>query len=133
MRYSDNRVAQRYSGAKNYVEVNRSAVKEMFSQVGNLVTDQEGIAESGLIIRHMVLPSYVAGSKKTFEYIAQEVSDEVWVSLMDQYFPAHQADQHQNLKRKTTPREYQEAEMAFFDSGLKNGWVQKRTTRDEIS
>ena len=133
MRYSDSRVAQRYSHAKNYVEVNRSAVKEIFSQVGNLITDQKGIAESGLIIRHMVLPSNLAGSEKTFEYIAQKVSDEVWVSLMDQYFPAYQANQHPSLKRKTTSPEYQKAEMAFFDAGLKNGWVQKRMKRDEIS
>jgi len=125
MRYSDNRVAERYSGVKNYVEVNRSAVKEMFSQVGNLVTDRGGMARSGLIIRHMVLPSGLAGSDKTFEFIAREVSDEVWVSLMDQYFPAYRAGQHHHLARKTTSREYEEAERAFFDSGLKKGWVQK--------
>ena len=125
MRYSNNRHAQRYSGVKNYLEVNRSAVKEMFSQVGSLATDQEGVARSGLIIRHMVLPSGLAGSDETFQFIAREISDQVWVSLMDQYFPAYQAPQHHHLRRRTTPREYQEAEKLFFDSGLKNGWVQE--------
>lgn len=133
VRYSDNRVAEIYSGVKNYVEVNRAAVKEMFSQVGHLITDLKGIAKSGLILRHMVLPSDLAGSEKTFGFIAQEVSDEVGVSLMDQYFPVYQADRHHELKRKTTPQEYQKAEKAFLESGLKNGWVQKRMVRDEVS
>ena len=126
MRYSDNKLAKEYSGVKNYVEINRSAVKEMFSQVGNLITDGEGIAKSGLIIRHMVLPSGISGSEKIFEFISQKVSDQVWVSLMDQYFPAYQAQNYQNLKRKTIPQEFQKAEKAFFDSGLKNGWTQKK-------
>jgi putative pyruvate formate lyase activating enzyme len=125
MRYSNNRHAQRYSGVKNYLEVNRSAVKEMFSQVGNLVTDQEGVARSGLIVRHMVLPSGLAGSEETFRFITREISDKVWVSLMDQYFPAYQADQYHHLRRRTTSREYQEAEKSFSDSGLKNGWIQE--------
>jgi len=132
MRYSDNRVAERYSGVKNYVEVNRAAVKEMYSQVGNLVTDHHGIARSGLIIRHMVLPSGLAGSNNTFEFIAREVSEEIWVSLMDQYFPAYRANLHEGLESKTTPQEFREAEKAFFDSGLKNGWIQRRTPKDEI-
>jgi putative pyruvate formate lyase activating enzyme len=132
MRYSDNRIAELYSGVKNYVEVNRAAVKEMFSQVGTLITDQKGIAQSGLVIRHMVLPSGLAGSEETFEFIAQEISDEVWVSIMDQYFPAHQAEQYPHLKRKTTSQEYLRAEKAFFGSGLKNGWVQKRMVMDEV-
>lgn len=126
MRYSDNRIALKYSGVKNYLEINTSAVKEMFSQVGNLITDQDGMARSGLIIRHMVLPSNLAGSEKTFEFISQKISDQVWVSLMDQYFPAYRAQNFHHLKRKTSPREYQKAEKAFFDSGLKNGWAQKK-------
>jgi putative pyruvate formate lyase activating enzyme len=132
MRYSDNSKAEEYSRVKNYVEVNRSAVKEMFSQVGNLVTDQEGIAKSGLIIRHMVLPSGLAGSKKTFKFITQKISDQVWVSLMDQYFPAYRAENYEQLNRKTTYQEYLKAEKVFFDSGLRNGWVQKGMVKDEV-
>jgi putative pyruvate formate lyase activating enzyme len=126
MRYSDNKLAKEYSGINNYVEINRSAVKEMFSQVGNLITNQDGIAKSGLIIRHMVLPSNLAGSEKTFKFIAREISDQVWVSLMDQYFPAYRAQNHHPLKRKTALQEYLDAEKSFFDSGLKNGWAQKK-------
>ena len=126
MRYSDNNLAEEYSGVNNYVEINITAVKEMFSQVGNLITDDRGIARSGLIIRHMVLPRGISGSERIFEFISQEVSDQVWVSLMDQYFPAYQAQNFQNLKRKTTSQEFQKAERAFFDSGLINGWTQEK-------
>jgi putative pyruvate formate lyase activating enzyme len=126
MRYSDNNLAKEYSGVNNYVEINRTAVKEMFSQVGNLITDDQGLARSGLIIRHMVLPGSVSGSERIFEFISQEISNKVWVSLMDQYFPAYQAHNFQNLKRKTTPHEFQEAERAFFNSGLINGWTQEK-------
>ncbi len=133
MRYSDNKTGELYSGIKDYVEVNRAAVKEMFSQVGHLTLDSKGIAHSGLIIRHMILPSGLAGSEKTFQFIAQQVSDEVWVALMDQYFPAHRAERYPALKRKTTLNEYMKAEKALFDSGLKNGWVQERMAADEVS
>jgi len=132
MRYSDNKMAHLYSGVKNYVEINRAAVKEMFCQAGNLSLDRNGMARSGLIIRHMVLPSGLAGSEKTFEFIAQEVSDEVWVSLMDQYFPAYQAGRYPALKGKTTEQEYLRAEEAFVESGLKKGWVQERMVTDEV-
>ncbi|MGB2697727.1 MAG: radical SAM protein [Candidatus Zixiibacteriota bacterium] len=126
MRYSDNQVAERYSGVNNYAEINRSAVEEMYSQVGNLITDDQGLARSGLIIRHMVLPSGLSGSERIFEFISQKISDQVWVSLMDQYFPAYRAQNHHHLKRKTTLQEYLDTEKSFFDSGLKNGWVQKK-------
>lgn len=132
MRYSDNKIARLYSGVKNYVETNGAAVKEMFSQVGNLSLDRNAAARCGLIIRHMVLPSGLAGSEKTFEFIAHEVSDEAWISLMDQYFPAYQAGRYPALKGKTTEQEYLRAEKAFFESGLKNGWVQERMVTDEV-
>jgi len=133
MRYSNNKTGELYSGVKNYVEINRTAVKEMFSQVGHLTLDSKGIARSGLIIRHMVLPSGLAGSEKTFQFVAQQISNEVWVSVMDQYFPAHRAERYPALERKTTWDEYLKAEKAFFDSGLKNGWVQERMVTDEVS
>jgi putative pyruvate formate lyase activating enzyme len=74
----------------------------------------------------MVLPRGISGSEKIFKFISDEVSDQVWVSLMDQYFPAYQAQNYQNLKRKTTHPEFQKAERAFFDSGLINGWTQEK-------
>jgi putative pyruvate formate lyase activating enzyme len=125
MRYSDNLVAKRLSSAENYVEVNREAIREMYGQVGNLVTDAEGIAQKGLLIRHLILPHDLAGSKKTFKFIAKEISDEIHVSLMGQYFPTFKATEDVSINRKITSEEYQRAEESFFESGLTWGWMQE--------
>jgi putative pyruvate formate lyase activating enzyme len=125
MRYSDNEVAKKLSSAENYVEVNREAVREMFRQVGNLITDEEGIAQKGLIIRHLILPNDLAGSKKTFRFIAKEISDEIHVSLMSQYFPSFKASENVSIDRKITPEEYELTKESFFESGLTRGWRQE--------
>ena len=130
MRYSDNGVAERLSSAENYVEVNRRAIKEMFRQVGNLVADESGIAKSGLIIRHLILPNKLAGSEKTFRFIKEEISGEVYVSLMGQYFPSFRADECVSINRKITPEEYQSAVESFFESGLSRGWMQERSRNE---
>ena len=124
MRYSDDQIASSYSSAKNYVKTNREAVKEMFFQVGDLTTDEKGIAICGLIIRHLILPHNLAGSKKTFEFIKKEIVDTVWISLMNQYFPANQAISHPLLSRRTNRKEYNSAQKEFLQSGLLNAWVQ---------
>jgi putative pyruvate formate lyase activating enzyme len=125
MRYSDNRVAKRLSSAENYVEINREAIREMYRQVGNLVTDEEGIAKKGLLIRHLVLPSGLAGSEKTFRFTKEEISPEVHVSLMGQYFPSFRASFDVSINRKITKEEYQLAKEWFFKSGLTWGWMQE--------
>jgi putative pyruvate formate lyase activating enzyme len=125
MRYSDNQVAKRLSSVGDYVEVNREAVREMYRQVGNLVTDEEGIAKKGLIIRHLILPNDLAGSEKTFGFIAKEISDKIHVSLMGQYFPSFQATEDVLIKRKITSEEYELAKESFFKTGLTLGWMQE--------
>jgi putative pyruvate formate lyase activating enzyme len=125
MRYSDNRVAKRLSSAEDYVEVNREAIREMYRQVGNLVTNEDGIAKKGLLIRHLILPFDLAGSKKTFRFIKEEISTLVYVSLMGQYFPTFKAEKHVSINRKITHGEYEQAQESFFESGLTSGWMQE--------
>ena len=91
MRYARDDFAKKYSKAKMYPSYNRAAVKEMFRQVGLLKTDADGIAQRGLIIRHLVLPEGISGTEETLKFIAEELSPEVAVSLMDQYFPTYKA------------------------------------------
>jgi putative pyruvate formate lyase activating enzyme len=126
MRYSDNETAERFSSAEDYVEVNRKAIKEMFEQVGNLVTDRSGIARRGLIIRHLILPNKLTGSKETFQFVRREVSGEACVSLMGQYFPSFRAEECVSINRKITPEEYESTVESFFESGLSRGWIQER-------
>jgi putative pyruvate formate lyase activating enzyme len=125
MRYSDNLVAKRLSSVEDYVEVNREAIREMYRQVGNLVTDEEGLAKKGLLIRHLILPFDLAGSKKTFRFIKEEISALAYVSLMGQYFPSFKAKEDVSIERKITHEEYEQAKESFFESGLTLGWMQE--------
>ncbi len=125
MRYSNNQTAQEFSSAEDYVEVNREAIKEMYQQVGNLVTQEQGIARKGLIVRHLILPDKLAGSAETFRFIKEEISPDTYVSLMGQYFPSFKAERCVSINRKITPEEYEAAVESFFELGLSKGWMQE--------
>ncbi len=124
MRYGDPEMARCYSVAKNYPEVNRAAIKEMYRQVGDLEISDDGIATRGLLVRHLVLPDNIAGSEKIFRFLAEEVSPETFVSLMSQYFPAHKAVSMAKINRRILKNEYAAALDAFEHAGLGNGFVQ---------
>ena len=124
MRYGDNRAAMEYSVAPHYVEINRAAIKEMFRQVGNLVVDAQGVAKRGLIIRHLVLPGGLSGTETVMQFLAEEISKDVYVSLMSQYFPVYTASEHGTIDRRITEKEYDEAYDIKTRYGLQNGWVQ---------
>lgn len=125
MRYNDNEVARECSGAAKYKEINRIAIKEMYDQVGNLEVDDSGIAKRGLLIRHLVLPDGLSGSNGIFNFLANEISVEVYVSLMSQYFPANRATEHDILKRKIDAAEFDKVVEMFYNAGLKNGFIQE--------
>ncbi len=124
-RYADNKIAKKYSAAPNYFEIMKKALKEMHQQVGDLVTDKIGVAHSGLIVRHLVLPEGLSGTKKIMRFIAREISPHTYISLMAQYFPAYQAGQFPLLSRRINREEYREALHVFKEEGLENGWFQK--------
>lgn len=127
MRYSDDQPATQYSEAPRYREINRAAVREMFRQVGNLVLDGKGIARRGLIVRHLVLPGNLSGTEGTMRFLAEEISRDVWISLMGQYFPAYRAGEFGALARKVTAEEYDDAVGIMEAWGLENGWIQEGT------
>jgi len=118
-RYSDNKIALKYSNAPNYFEIMKKAIKEMHRQVGDLVINEEGIAIRGLIVRHLVLPNGLAGSEKIFEFIAKEISKNTFLNIMDQYWPAYKAHQYPELFRRITKEEFQEAINLAKKFGLK--------------
>lgn len=124
MRYGDNKAAMEYSVAPHYIEINRAVVREMFRQVGNLFTDERGIARRGLIIRHLVLPGGLSGTAAVMKFLADEISQDVYISLMSQYFPAFKAGEHEGINRRINELEYDEAHDLKMQYGLKNGWVQ---------
>ena len=125
MRYNDPALSDRYSGQKGYPEVSRIAVKEMYRQVGDLKLDQNGIAIKGLVVRHLVLPNRIAGSREIFEFISRNVSRKVSISLMSQYYPAYQATDYPELNRRITCQEYEDALQCLEEFGFIEGWTQK--------
>jgi len=124
-RYADNEIAKKYSSAPHYFEKMKEALKEMHRQVGDLVIGKDGVARSGLIVRHLVLPGGLSGTRKIMHFIAQEISPRTYISLMAQYFPAYQANQFPPLSRRINREEYREALQAFKEEGLENGWFQE--------
>ena len=132
MRYSTSAAAGRYSGTPDYPRHNRSSLRAMLDQVGHLKTEQQsgdgtggGIAERGLIIRHLVLPSLLSETRDILEFIALDLSPRTAVSLMFQYFPANPEDIHPEINRRITEEERQEAIRILSDCGLENGWIQE--------
>jgi putative pyruvate formate lyase activating enzyme len=124
MKYADDAQAVELSGAPGYREINRLAIREMLRQVGQLQLDDDGIAGSGLIIRHLVLPQGRGGSGDTLRWIAENLGTETHIALMSQYFPAHRAAVRPGMDRGLTIEEYDAAVVALEAAGLENGWIQ---------
>jgi len=118
-KYSDDKIATKYSSAPNYFETMKKAIKEMHRQVGDLVISEEGIAVRGLIVRHLVLPNNLVGSEKIFEFIAKEISKNTFINIMDQYWPAYKAHQYPELSRRISEKEFQETINLAKKFGLK--------------
>ncbi len=118
MKYSDNELGRRYSGVEDYADHNRAAVREMHRQVGDLQLDEQGIATKGLLVRHLVLPQGLAGTREVVRFLADEVSMSTYLNIMAQYHPAHRASDFPPLKRSVTMQEVTEATEMALNSGL---------------
>ena len=130
IKYSDNNNSFDYSRAEDYVRQSKAAILEMKRQVGNLIVDDNDIAIRGLIIRHLVLPNGLAGSKESLRFISSEVGRETFLSIMSQYFPTHKAKENILLSNSLTEAEYERVIDYFNMFGLENGWIQEYSSRD---
>jgi len=118
MKYGDDQAARRCSTCRDYVAVNRAAVREMHRQVGDLACDEDGIARRGLLVRHLVLPGGLAGTAAVVEFLAREISTDTYLNLMAQYHPAYRAREQPELARRPTSDEYDEALALAASAGL---------------
>ena len=109
MKYSDERVARRYSGVRNYPSANREAIREMHRQVGDLKIDERGVATRGLLVRHLVLPNNLAGTEGVVRFLAEEVSRNTYLNVMAQYYPSNRAHEIPTLSRPLLKQEFIEA------------------------
>jgi putative pyruvate formate lyase activating enzyme len=124
LKYASNGRAEAYSDAKDYVRTARAAILKMYSQVGNLVVDIQGRAVRGMILRHLVLPGDLAGTRDTLAWIADNLPSTVTISLMAQYAPLHEAREFPPLDRGLTAEEYDEAVDLAWELGFENVFVQ---------
>jgi len=123
-KYGDNGLALKYSGAINYTEKAKESIREMFFQVGNLKMSEEGIAEKGIIVRHLILPNNVENSLKVLEYI-KEINKDIYISLMSQYEPLNKARNFPEINRRITKEEFERVYNYQTELELKNGWIQE--------
>jgi putative pyruvate formate lyase activating enzyme len=106
--------------AKDYPERAKAAIGEMHRQVGDLVLDDRGMARRGLLVRHLVMPGGLAGTREVMRFLAREISPNTYVNIMDQYYPAGQvgAEKYAQINRRITAEEYQEAVRMAREEGL---------------
>ncbi len=120
-KYTSPEKAAKYSSeAYNYPYYAKIAFKEMYRQVGNLVTDRRGIARRGLMIRHLILPNRAAGSREFLEFVAKELSEDCYLNLMRQYRPEYRAREFPEINRRISSREYSEVLSWAKELGLRN-------------
>lgn len=124
IKYVRSDVSERLTGVRDYHEIACAAAKQMFSQVGPLVLDEDGIGKKGVIIRHMVLPNGLSDTEAVMSFIHETFGDAVPVSLMAQYFPTPGARQHPDISRPITTVEYEAAKAAARACGIEEGWFQ---------
>ncbi len=118
-KYANPEMALKYSKAKDYPEKAKAAIKEMHRQVGDLIIDERGIALRGLLVRHLVLPDGIAGTEQVVKFIADEISKDTYINIMDQYYPCYKAFEYPPLDRRITTKEYANAINFAIKAGLK--------------
>ncbi len=131
LKYASEELSALYSDAKDYPAVSHRALKEMYRQKGavlHLLDDDH--AESGLIVRHLVLPGHIDNSLAVLRFIAEELSPKVHISLMSQYYPTYKAGAYSTLNRKLSAGEYNRVVAEMENLGLCNGWIQELDSHD---
>ena len=127
-KYWNNDLGLEYSKCPHYRETASAAILEMRRQVGKDILDENGLMKKGIILRHLVLPGQYKDSFQILDWVKENLGAETFVSLMSQYTPMHKAKEIKALSRKLTTFEYDKVVDHFFEIGLKNGFMQKRSS-----
>ncbi|MGE5351981.1 MAG: radical SAM protein [Acidobacteriota bacterium] len=130
IKYGSDENARKYSKVDKYFEKTKLAVKEMFRQVGSELIYDGDVVVRGLIIRHLVLPNGLSESEEVFKFIANELSPDVHVSLMSQYFPTNKAEKDILINRTIRVSEYEKVLEMMEKYNLKNGWIQEMESQE---
>ncbi len=131
-KYAEAELGKKYSDVRNYPEMALSSIKEMFRQKGaELPLNRNGYAMKGIIIRHLVLPGHPENSVMVLRTIASELSNEIHISLMSQYYPTFQVNRHEFLGRTLKARDYNRVVEELEELGFENGWVQELSSHEQ--
>lgn len=134
LKYIENNLGEKYSNIKNYFEIAQIAIKEMIKQVGMPVLNKDGVMQKGVMVRHLVLPNNIGNSKKVLKWIKENLPEEIYVSVMAQYFPTYKAITDKKiaeLNRKLTKDEWKEIEEYIDKIDIKNGYTQELGEHEE--
>jgi len=124
LKYSDDENGYKYSKIKNYVLHSRNSIREMYRQIGSRLIIENGLLRRGLLIRHLILPNDLAGSKETLKFIS-DLDNNINVSIMSQYYPTHKALSIDLLSRNIKEKEYEKVIDLLDELDLENGFLQE--------
>jgi putative pyruvate formate lyase activating enzyme len=119
LKFMDTEIAQKFCRAGDYPEKAKAAIREMHRQVGDLAVNSQGIAERGLLVRHLVLPGGLAGTREAMRFLSREISPNTYVNIMAQYRPCGQSPEHPSLNRRLSAAEYEEAVRMAHEEGIR--------------
>lgn len=131
LKYYSDIISIKYSKVPHYFEIATAAIKEMIEQVGNPEFDENGIIKKGVIIRHLVLPNHIQNTKNILKWIKENLNEDVYVSVMAQYFPTYKAKKIEGIDRKINNKEYREVEKYLYSLDIKNGYMQDLGKHEE--
>ena len=130
-KYMDALLSKKYSGAKDYSDVAKEALKEMVRQVGEARFDERGILTNGVVVRHLVLPGYTEDSKKIIKYLYETYGNHIYISILSQFTPLKGLNAYPELNRKLTEEEYDEVVDYAIEIGVENGFIQEGDVAEE--
>lgn len=131
LKYYGDEMSKKYSKVDNYFKIATNAIKEMYHQVGTAKFDENGIMQQGVIIRHLILPNHIQNTKHILKWIKENMPEDIYISIMAQYFPTYKAKKDERLNRKITKKEYKEVENYLYTLELENGYIQELGEHEE--
>lgn len=132
LKYAQNDLAKKYSKIDNYFEIATSAIQEMRLQVGENEYDENGMIQKGIIIRHLILPNHTENTKQVLKWVKENMTRDITISVMAQYFPTYKAKNIKDLNRGITKNEYKIIENFLYNLDIENGYLQEKGNKEEV-
>ena len=130
-KYRDGELAAKYSHAPDYPEIAGKAIAEMFRQRGPLKLGEDGMLQSGVVVRHLLLPLGVRNAKAVLDELRETYGDAIFISIMNQFTPVRRIEEYPHLNRKVTKREYENVLSYILEKGMENVFFQEGETAKE--